>query len=141
MEETKDMEKIKKAGNIAGLFLVIVCAVFAAVKISHIRKGYADTNIQKLRVCHLENPLGIDETPVFSWLMKSERRGSRQEAYRITVSLGKDALRRKEYVWDSGKIEAGDSVGIPYQGEALKAKSRYYWQVEIWDEQDRKSVV
>ena len=129
------MEKIKKAGNIAGLFLVIVCAVFAAVKISHIRKGYADTNIQKLRVCHLENPLGIDETPVFSWLMKSERRGSRQEAYRITVSLGKDALRRKEYVWDSGKIEAGDSVGIPYQGEALKAKSRYYWQVEIWDEQ------
>ena len=29
-------------GNIAGLFLVIVCAVFAAVKISHIRKGYAD---------------------------------------------------------------------------------------------------
>ncbi len=88
------MEKIKKAGNIAGLFLVIVCAVFAAVKISHIRKGYADTNIQKLRVCHLENPLGIDETPVFSWLMKSERRGSRQEAYRITVSLGKDALRR-----------------------------------------------
>lgn len=130
------MGKWKKAGNVAGICLVIICAIYAGIKIAHIKEAYAGETICRLRVCHLENPMGIDEKkPVFSWQMESDRRGSGQKAYRIMVAKGKNALKRKEYVWNSGKVETGNSVGIPYEGEALKGKSRYYWQVEVWNEQ------
>ena len=130
------MGKWKKAGNVAGICLVIICAIYAGIKIAHIKEAYAGETICRLRVCHLENPMGTEEKkPVFSWQMESDRRGSGQKAYRITVAKGKNALKRKEYVWNSGKVETGNSVGIPYEGEALKGKSRYYWQVEVWNEQ------
>lgn len=130
------MKKGKTVFNIAGVLLIAVCILFIRFAVSEIQKIRAGVTVQKLRVCHLENPLGIDEeTPVFSWQMESNRRGSRQEAYRIVVAKGEDALGQKEYVWDSGKVEAGNSAGIPYEGKDLEAKSRYYWQVEIWDEQ------
>lgn len=130
------MGKWKNAGNWAGILLIVICTIYVIFLVSKIQKGQPEITINKLRVCHLENPLGIDEeVPVFSWQMESDKRGSRQEAYRIIVALGKEAFKQQEYVWDSGKIETENSVGIPYGGEALKAKSRYYWQVEVWDEQ------
>lgn len=133
------MKRYWKLFNFAGLLLLIACVIFVGVALRRMRSGRSEVTIQKLRVCHLENPLGLDEeTPVFSWQMKSERRGSRQEAYRITAARGKEAFDREEYVWDSGKIKGGNSVGIPYQGKELEPGSRYYWQVEIWDEKGKR---
>jgi len=122
---------------IAVIIMGILAGAVALRKIQEARRE--DTVIQNLQVCHLENPLGLDEQqPVFSWRMESERRGSCQTAYRITVAKGRGALNQGDYVWDSGKIAQGISTGISYSGEELEPKSRYYWQVEVWDERGRQ---
>ncbi len=71
------------------------------------------------------NPLGMDEpSPRFSW--RAEGTGTAQQtARRILVrdEAGHD-------VWDSGFVAAGDSVLIPYGGEALRPFTRYSWRAE-----------
>ena len=122
------------------VFLGILSAVlliFLAFFSLRMQKGTADTVITNLRVCHLTNPLGIDEeAPAFSWQMDSSERGKSQTAYRITLAENKAALTSENYYWDSGLITAGESVGIPYTGPALSPKTRYYWQVFVWDEKE-----
>lgn len=96
--------------------------------------------IEKLTYCHQENPLGIDDAyPVFGWQMKSNQRGSCQSAYQITVAQSREALKNGDCLWDSGKIPSGLSVGIPYEGPPLSPKTRYYWQVSVWN-QDEQAV-
>lgn len=95
-------------------------------------------SINHLRVCYLENPIGIDEeTPIFSWRMRGSERGLAQSAYRITLAESKEELEQEHYLWDSGKVAVSESVGIAYEGERLVPKSRYYWQVTVWDSEDR----
>ena len=66
-----------------------------------------------------ENPLGMDETPVFSWKMDSERAGDFQSAYRIVVFK-----EDKNPVWDSGKVEGRQNVSVPYEGQIGRASCR-----------------
>ena len=40
-------------------------------------------------------------------------------------------------VWDSGKITNDSSVAIQYEGEALKAATKYDWQVSVWNQQEK----
>lgn len=94
--------------------------------------------IEHLRICHLKNPIGIDEeTPSFSWQMKGDRRGISQSAYRIMLADSPENLMYGNFLWDSGKISASTSAGIPYEGSVLIPMSRYYWQVTVWDEKDK----
>lgn len=94
--------------------------------------------INHLRVCYLENPIGIDEeTPIFSWRMLGDSRGLAQSAYRIVLSESQEELTQEHYLWDSGKVVSSESVGIAYEGEKLAPKSRYYWQVTVWDSEDQ----
>lgn len=95
--------------------------------------------VKSLKVCHMENPLGLDEeVPVFSWQMTGGGRGAAQSAYRLMVAESRDELMSGELLWDSGRRESAQSVGITYEGEELLPKHRYFWQVEVWD-QDGKS--
>ena len=82
------------------------------------------------------NPLGIDiETPAFSWKMISAGTYSaRQKAYQLIVAEGKENLSKSKYVYDTGKVDSGSSVCIPYNGEKLEPSTRYFWKVRIWDE-------
>lgn len=135
------MKMKKKSRNvyyITGICVLVFCAALVGGFLKWRQHGKAAVTIQKLQVCHLTNPLGLDEeVPVFSWQMESSRRGSCQKAYRIVVAQGKEELKRKEYIWDSGKVERETSTGILYEGNDLSARSRYYWQVEVWDEQGK----
>ena len=99
---------IKK--RVALIILLISCfsSVFSSEKY-----------IKNLRVNYEVNPLGIEETPVFSWEMESMTYNASQTAYRIVVSDNKDNLNKGVYVFDSGKIKSGSSVCIPYQGNEL----------------------
>lgn len=80
-----------------------------------------------------ENPIGIEEEPVFSWKMLDTAKGQRQTAYRIVVADSKEALADGAYLWDSGMVTSGKSVAVPYGGEGLLAETRYYWKVFVWD--------
>ena len=89
----------------------------------------------RLRCEYLENPLGIDsDSPRLSWQNDSTERHWRQSAYQVLVASNQDKLRANDAdVWDSGRIESSDSVGIPYRGPALESRRRYYWKVRVWD--------
>lgn len=98
-------------------------------------------SLERLRVCHLENPIGLDlENPTFSWQMVSDERGIYQTGYQILVADSEKNLKKKEYLWDSGEVKDSLSVGISYAGGALEPKKRYYWQVQVWD-QDGKTYL
>lgn len=94
-----------------------------------------------LRCEYLENPLGIDaERPHLSWRSDSTERNWHQSAYQVLVSSSADKLRSGiADVWDSGRQNSSDSVGIPYAGPPLQSQKRYYWKVRIWDLQSIQS--
>jgi alpha-L-rhamnosidase len=101
----------------------------------------AFANPVRLRCEYLENPLGIDKaSPQLSWLSDNSERNWEQAAYQILVALSPEELDAgKGVVWDSGKINSNESVGIAYAGPALESRRRYYWKVRVWDSRSRVS--
>ena len=89
----------------------------------------------ELRADDLVTPLGIDDAaPRFSWQLQDQTRGAKQTAYQVEVASNAELLRQdKADVWDSGKVESAASLNVSYAGPALKASTRYFWQVKVWD--------
>src|SRR5829696_4798930 len=81
------------------------------------------------------DPLGIDEVaPRLSWTLESERRDQRQSAYRILVAGNEGDLEAEEnLLWDSGRVESDRTIGVEYEGEALRSGSQCVWKVRVWD--------
>ncbi|MBD5548951.1 MAG: family 78 glycoside hydrolase catalytic domain [Lachnospiraceae bacterium] len=144
----KNVKKRKIAGISVGSFLIVfaliwLCqAVTKNVAVMNTQDGEKDSFvIYNLKVCHVQNPIGIDEeTPVFSWCMESEKRGAAQSAYRILVADGRENLDGGQFLWDSGKIIDSVSAGILYEGERLEPRKRYFWRVEVWNEDNQSYV-
>ncbi len=88
-----------------------------------------------LRVDNLTAPLGMDDaTPRFSWQLQDAARGARQTAYEVQVASTAEMLQEnKANVWDSGRVERAQSLNVMYSGPALKASTRYFWRVRVWD--------
>src|SRR5438270_2608135 len=89
----------------------------------------------RLRCEYRQNPLGIDAAePHLSWQSDSSERNGKQAAYQILVASSVDLLRAGHPdLWDSGKSESDESVGIAYKGPSLESRKRYYWAVRVWD--------
>ena len=95
----------------------------------NMNNGTSNATIYGMLTEDLVNPVGIDDsTPVFSWKIASDQIGWLQSAYQIVVKKG-DSV-----VWDSGKVEKGESVGIEYAGEKLTSSTEYTWNVTVWDQ-------
>ncbi|GAA2634587.1 family 78 glycoside hydrolase catalytic domain [Paractinoplanes durhamensis] len=76
----------------------------------------------RLRVEHLAEALGIHTArPRLSWQLAA----GRQLGYRLRADNG----------WDTGRVEGGRSILVPYDGPALAAEQRVTWQVKVWTEQ------
>lgn len=86
------------------------------------------SEIVETRTLGLLHPIGIESTPNFSWKVKSDQRGYRQQAYEITVNEVGGAT-----VWTSGKVTSSRQVGVRYEGPALKSRTRYEWHVVAYD--------
>lgn len=126
----------RKYASAAGLVLMAAAAVIIVI-LFYLRKA-GSVYITGLQTYHLTNPIGLDEeNPVFGWRMEGDREGLAQSAYRITAAASLDDLNNKEYIWDSGKVTDSVSAAIPYEGEPLQEKTRYFWKVTVWDEQNR----
>ena len=81
------------------------------------------------------NPLGIDVLrPRLSWRSTSARRGARQSAWQVAVATDAGKLAAGDYLWDSGRVEDGDSLHHAYAGPPLPSRQRCWWQVRLWDE-------
>lgn len=119
--------------------LLVLCFCLPILATAGCGQKEAETvYIGNLRTEYRENPIGIDEdNPRFSWQMASDIRGQQQSAYQVLVGDSAQNLAEGVYVWDSGMVESGNAVDIRYAGEPLKPCTRYYWQVKVWDKDDK----
>lgn len=93
-----------------------------------------NTRIGQLQVEYTTNPIGIDVArPRFSWQMTSERRGANQTAYQLLIAGSEQELQAGKYLYDTGKTVSSESVAIAYEGDALQPSTRYFWKVNVWD--------
>lgn len=137
----------KRCAMIAALLAAAGCIILAVYfsekeDAAVLRDEKSPFFVSHLKTCYLENPIGIDEeTPVFSWRMEGAERGICQSAYRIVIAKTGQELAQGQFFWDSGRVSGSESVDIAYSGDKnLTPKTRYYWQVTVWDENDRSSV-
>ncbi len=81
------------------------------------------------------NPLGIDVLkPRLSWQIVSSEENVLQSAYEIKVT---DQSAKGKLIWTSGKVNSAQSVNVTYAGPALKSMQRVYWQVRVWDNNNK----
>lgn len=119
-------------------FLALVGSLFAATSKSNVDNGLM---VSRLRCQYLVDPAGIDAAaPELSWIVESPRRGAMQSAYQILVASSPAKLDAGEGdLWDSGRVESGETLGIRYAGRPLESRQRCYWRVRTWDEQGQPS--
>lgn len=88
----------------------------------------SQNEVINLRTLGLKSPIGIESTPVFSWSINSGERDVVQGAYEITV-------RRADgnTVWSSGRVTGNRQTNIVYQGAELESRTRYNWEVRVYD--------
>lgn len=79
-------------------------------------------------------PMDVGDSVDFGW----QSGVAHQSAYEIRV--GHARTGGPAGVWDSGKVESGDSTAIRYTGPDLDHAQRYGWSVRIWDEHGRPSA-
>lgn len=84
---------------------------------------------------NMTDPVGIDAAhPRFSWQLLSDIRNTSQAAYELRISEG------TKPVWNTGRVNSGQSVHIVYAGDALKSGTDYTWQVRVWDNRGKRSA-
>src|SRR5580658_7217794 len=79
-------------------------------------------------------PMGMDvANPVLSWKLQDASDGAEQTAYEIQVASNRALLETgKPDIWDSKRVESGDSIGANYGGPGLAPSRRYFWRVFVW---------
>lgn len=79
-------------------------------------------------------PIGIGaERPAFGWRHLADERGWKQSAYRLVVAEHADGAEAEHTVWDSGRVESGQSQHVVYGGPPLVSGRSYRWKVQVWD--------
>ncbi|HEV7333874.1 MAG TPA: glycoside hydrolase family 78 protein [Flavisolibacter sp.] len=120
----------------------VVCSYFLlqSLGFSIVCFGSPVITITGLQCEHLINPLGIDaQNPRFTWKLTTTEQGINQGAYRLYV--GPDSMgvaTGKSVQWESGKINATYNLAT-YSGKSLSPYTKYYWRVELWD-QNKKAL-
>ncbi|NLB92378.1 MAG: family 78 glycoside hydrolase catalytic domain, partial [Bacteroidales bacterium] len=109
--------------------------IFSSLSI--ITKG--NTRVDELVCEYHTNPIGIDvQKPRLSWKIFSDKENVSQVSYEIRVADSPSSLNKaSRQIWNSGKVNSSQSVNVEYQGAELESTQRLYWQVRIWDNQNK----
>lgn len=114
----------------AQAFLLTLLLLFPCIRQEYLYAA-AQTRTTDLRVQNSHEPLAVeDRQPDFSWRMESPRRGAAQTAWRLQVTRESDGSE----LWDSGRVEDGNSQGIRYAGVALQPEMGYGVALTVWDD-------
>jgi len=116
------------------IFLLVLFSTMSFV-------SFSKTQVTKLVTEYHINPIGIDvEIPRLSWQIISDDENVMQTSYEIRVAnLKSDLNKKSKQIWNSGKVASNNSVNIKYEGTDLKSMQRVYWQVRIWDSNNKAS--
>jgi hypothetical protein len=88
------------------------------------------------------DPLGVDsDPPRLSWKLEGDgTRGLGQGAWRVVVASSPGLLDADQGdVWDSGRVESGEQIHVPYTGRPLRSSEQVFWKVRVWDGEGRVS--
>lgn len=85
--------------------------------------------IKKILMDYLEAPMGIDALPAFAWVLESDGRNVMQTAYQLQIAL--DGAFGSP-VYDSGRVESGESAHVRVQGVALLPCTAYHVRARVW---------
>ncbi len=82
---------------------------------------------------NMNNPLGLDtDSPRFSWVLTSDKKGVVQQSYHILVASSPELLAKNEGdLWNSGEVKSADQLWVAYGGKTLKSNQRGYWKVMV----------
>ena len=97
------------------------------------------TQITGLRCEYMDEALGIDNSaPRFSWRFTGNEQGFKQKQFRIQVASSPELLEQgKADIWTSKKIKSGQAL-TAYEGTPLASHTRYYWNVQVWDNHNNR---
>jgi alpha-L-rhamnosidase len=73
--------------------------------------------------------------PRFSWQLKSPQRGASQKAYQLRIN-GLDTAGEPH---ETARIESDQSQWVELPNFSAKPKTRYSWQVRVWDQENHPS--
>ncbi|MGH7492876.1 MAG: family 78 glycoside hydrolase catalytic domain [bacterium] len=120
---------------------IIIMSLLTGDGLTLMAQSVSSLKLENLLVENRSNPLGIDERqPRLSWQIISSQRNVRQKAYHVRAAESSADLEHgRRLLWDSGKMASDQSVHIGYQGPALQSGQRLYWQVRVWDGDDKPS--
>lgn len=93
-------------------------------------------SISKVTVNGYENSCFAEGRLQLGWQINGDEKNIRQEAYRIQIGEGKDF---SEILWDTGRVESGNSQFVEITGFVPEQFKRYYVQVMVWDNHGQKS--
>lgn len=86
--------------------------------------------VKEIYIDYLKNPIGIDKSPQFSWVIESDKRNVVQKGYQVQLSENEDF---NSICFDSGKVEGENSAHIVLQNFIMKFTTKYYCRVKIFD--------
>lgn len=124
------------------IFTVIIATGISVMNCQNsLKEGSARLSPINLRCEFLKDPLGIDVTqPRLSWNFTANGENQQQRAYQILAARSEENLKSGVGdLWDSGKVNSGQSVLVPYAGEKLTSRMRVYWQVRVWNQDNQPS--
>lgn len=81
----------------------------------------------------MDNPLGLDEVPVFGWKISSNVVGIKQTAYSIDIY---EENINGQPVWSTGRVDSDRSANVELDysmATNLKDETDYLWTVTVWD--------
>jgi alpha-L-rhamnosidase len=132
------------------VFAVIGTAATAAVVLATLTSvpshaapaAQSSVTVSQLTTENVRDPVGLGVAqPRLGWQLSAPARGVRQTAYEIIVASSPSVLAgSRGDVWDSGKVTSSQSSNVTYAGPALTSRTRYYWEVRVWDGQGLPSA-
>ena len=123
--ETEILTSMKKSILISLLALLMMgCQV----------SGGGSLKVEETTVEMRKNPEGVAvSAPRFSWQLVTDKQDVMQTAYQIEVADSDKGLQTGSgLVWNSGRVESGQSVLVKYAGASLESGQKYWWRVTVW---------
>jgi len=126
---------MKLSNSKSKALLILVCCLLVFFKFTEQRIQRTTLLPESLKCEYRADPLGIDVLkPRLSWVLNSEQRDQKQTAYRILVADSRAALDQdRGNLWDSGKVNSGETLNIMFGGKSPESGLRCYWKVRVWD--------
>jgi len=87
-----------------------------------------------------EKTVITDFFPEFGWQVNFSQPNDYQTAYQIILASSLDKIKKNQGdLWDSGKINSGQSTNVEYRGTTLPSNSTLFWKVRTWNKDQKIS--